>query len=447
MNYSKLCVALMLVYGSSVHAINLKDAIVAAEKVDPALAQSLAQKMAGEENIGMTRARYLPQISAQGTFQQVDQIVQRKTAAGGTSIDDYTVKATNSQVSLRQALIRPREWLGLQVGQLQAQYAIHELTTAYGVLWQKVTTAWIDAIAAQDLYDVYREAEVAIQFASEQAKKSLKAGVGTKQAVAEAEAQLDYAKSNTLDAKLTLESKLRALRVITGEKELNLKGKHLPNYAKLMFPVKRHEEFLTKALDASPEVMASRTAEQIRQVQFKQAYSDHSPTLDLIGSYGRTNNDNINQINTRVTSASVGVQLSIPLYSGGYVQAAARQAGATANAAEAERMAVEQKITNQVDADWASQEAYKEKVKAALSLASASKEQINATRMALKAGMTSWADVGNANITWSRRYADYIGTAVTGIKTQLKLLSTLPISDDYWVNWVDQLNREASQKK
>lgn len=438
---------MLLAYGSVASAIDLKSAIVAAEKVDPSLAKSFAEKAAGDENIGMTRARYLPQVSAQGTYQQVDQSVQRKTATGGSSVDDYKVKATNSQVSLRQALIRPREWLGLQVGQLQAEYATHELSTAYGVLWQKVTTAWIDAIAAQDLYEAYREAESAIQFASEQAKKSLKAGVGTKQAVAEAEAQLDYAKSNTLDAKLTLESKLRALRVITGEKELSLKGKHLPNYAKLVFPVKRHEEFLSKALDASPELMASKTAEQIRKVQFKQAYSDHSPTVDLIGSYGRTNNDNINQINTKVTSASVGVQLSIPLYSGGYVQAAARQAGATANAAEAERMAVEQKITNQVDADWASQEAYKEKVRAALSLASASKEQINATKMGLKAGMTSWADVGNANITWSRRYADYIGTAVTGVKTQLKLLGTLPISDEYWVNWVDQLNREASLKR
>lgn len=447
MKYSKLCGALLLAYGSMAHAIDLKSAIMAAEKVDPALAQSMAQKMAGQENIAMTRARYLPQISAQGTYQEVDQDVERKNAIGNPVTDSYKVRATNSQVSLRQALIRPREWLGMQVGELQAQYAIYELTTAYGVLWQKVTTAWLDAIAAQELYDTYKEAESAVHFANEQAKKSYKAGVGTKQALAEAEAQLQLAISNSLDAKLTLNSKLRSLQVITGQKDINLKGKKLPNYAKISLPLKQHEAYLVKVLDASPEILASKTAEQIRRVQFKQAVSDHAPTVDLISSYGKSNNDNINQINTKVNSAAIGVQISIPIFSGGYVQAAARQAGATANAAEMERMAIEQKLTNQIDADWAAQEGFREKARASLSLAQASKEQVKATQMGLKAGMTSWADVGNANITWSRRQADYVGTVISGVKTQLKILGTLPISDDFWVNWVDQLNREASLTK
>jgi outer membrane protein TolC len=40
--------------------------------------------------------------------------------------------------------------------------------------------------------------------------------------LAEAEAQLHLATSNSLDAKLTLDSKLRALRLITGQKDINL---------------------------------------------------------------------------------------------------------------------------------------------------------------------------------------------------------------------------------
>ncbi len=447
MKYSKLCLAMLIIYGSAAHAMDLKSAIIAAEKVDPSLAKAFSEKMAGEENIAMSRARYLPQLSAQGTYQRVDQDVERLQRTGATSGDNYRVKATNSQINLRQALFRPRDWLGMQVGELQAQVATYEHASAYGVLWQKVTTAWLDAIAAQELLDTYREAEKAIEFASEQAKKAFKSGVGTKQAVAEAEAQLAFAKSNTIDAKLTLDSKLRALRVITGERDLNLKGRTLPNYSRITFPIKRHDEFLAKALDSSPELLASKTAEQIRRVQVKQAYADHSPTIDLISSYGKSSNDNVNLINTKVESTAIGVQISIPLFSSGYTQAAARQAAATANAAEAERLAIEQKITNQVDADWATQEGFQDKVKAALLLANAAKDQVKATQLGLKAGVTSWADVGSANITWSRRHADYIGAAVTGIKTQLRLLGTLPIADDFWVNWIDQLNREAAGKK
>lgn len=421
------------------NASDLKAAIEAAEKRDPTLGAALAGRDASAENVALTRAKLLPLVSATGSYQKTNQNRTQDSLLGPIS-QDYRVNATNSQIYIKQALIRPRDWFGLSIGYLQANYGVYELAGAYSNLWQKVANAWFDVLAANAVRDSYEKSLDGAQRAYKQADAAFKAGSGTKDAALEAKSQLEWFQANLTEAELSFKSKLRVLQLLTGDSKMTLSAKTLPNLERIAFPEKNYENLYGKAFETSPEILMARAAEEIRRLQISQAKSDHAPTVDLIGSYAKTQNDNVNLIGSTVKSAMVGVQVNIPLFSGGGINAGVRQAQAYYLAAQAETQATALKLQTQIDADWAAQAGYVNKLRAAKEMVLAAEDTLKASKMGLKAGVKSWADVAVAQNNVVRRQVDYINLMLTGLKTQLRLLGNLPIADDSWVAWVNQVD-------
>ena len=56
--------------------------------------------------------------------------------------------------------------------------------------------------------------------------------------------------------------------------------------------------------------------------------SGHLPRLDLVGSVARARNDSLNNLDQTSFLRSVGIQLTVPLYSGGGVEASVQGGGA-----------------------------------------------------------------------------------------------------------------------
>ena len=98
------------------HAVDLDTALQAAQAADPTLASANANRDAAHENIALARARLLPQVTLQNTTQHLNQTTHN---AQGLS-NDFDGRSRSTQLSIRQGLLRPRDWAGLQIGQLQA---------------------------------------------------------------------------------------------------------------------------------------------------------------------------------------------------------------------------------------------------------------------------------------------------------------------------------------
>lgn len=426
-----------LFFSVDILAKDLKAAISAAEALDPALAQSKAMLAAGQEYEPLARSRLLPQVSVSGTYQNVDQSRESETTQG-PSVQNYVVRATNSQLTLRQALFRRKEWVGVGIGRLQTEHSAFELASAYSILWQKVINAWLDVLSSQELVKNYKKVEVSARSAAEQATQTYVKGLITKQSMLEIHAQYELLKANSRDAQLNLQSRTRVLKNLTGIRDLDLSTLDLPRFDLIKFPFSNLDSLLGKSLELSPEVNALRIAHDIRRLQVQQSRAEHMPTLDLIGSLSRSENDNINLIGTRVNSQSIGVQLVIPIFSGGGVNAAVRQSGAIANAAEAELNSFRLKLQNQIDLDWTIYTSAIKKVEANRAAMLAAEVEVLASQSGMRSGLKSWSDIGVAHLVWSRRQVDYVESVVAGVRAQLRLMATLPISDDAWVTWLSQ---------
>lgn len=436
-----LVATLALMSVGNLYASELEKAIIAAEQRDPNFISALANKEAAAENIAIARSRLLPQVSAQGSYSRVQQDITQTNTTGQATNRQQSVNSLNSGLSIRQGLYKPRDWIGYSIGELQSEFGMQKLIAAQSDLWFRVVTAWIDVLAGNESFKAQQQAVDSTRYAAEQATKRFQAGDGTKDARIEAAAQHELAKAQLLEAEELLKAKKIAYRLLTGE-EINLNNKFFPKYQNIKL-ASDMDSLLSRVMSANPEILSLKAAEQINLKRLKQAAADHRPNIDLVGSYTKAESDTVNTLGTKYTTRSVGVQVVIPIFSGGGLNAAERQQAATYRAATADREAAEIRIQNQIVTDWASYRSGYDRVTASQALVSGSAEQKRAYQMGLKSGIRTWGDIAQADVSLARRQTDYINYSANLIKVQARLLANLPTLDEDWVRWINLLSSSA----
>lgn len=416
-------------------AVELPEALRAAELSDPTLAAASANRDAALENIAIARARLLPQVNIQSTRQRLDQVT---TSALGTS--EFGGPSKSSSVSLRQALYRPRDWRGVEVGKAQADYGEYKLAAAMSDLWQRTASAWIDVLAATAVRDAYRLPVASAESAAQQEKRRLQLGDGTRDAAAEAAAQLAEARAQLVNAEADLSAKRQAFQLLTRLEASGFDSLRVPALDRLPPGLPNEEDVLRRIVDTNAELLASRAAETVAQRRLYQAGADHLPTLDLLGSKTSAQNDTTNTLGTRYRNDQVGLQLQVPIFAGGGVRAVERQLAAQYASAAAERNALEQKLRTQVSADFELLRGLRERLRSAQELLDASREQKRGAELALRGGLRTWADVHAADQMIARRSADMVGLATSVLKVQVRQLGLLPVTDPAWSQWTSQVS-------
>lgn len=423
---------------SSALAVDLPAALRAALAADASMAAAVANRDAAQENIAIARARLLPQVTAQGTFQELDQSVDRS----GT-VQEFRGPSRNVQLQIRQGVYRPRDRAGLDIGKLQASQGEYKLSAAQSDLWYRTVFAWVDVLTAQALRDVYSATVQSVARTAEQERRRFEVGDGTRDSMAEAAAQLSLARAQVAEATLDLQSKVDAFNLLTRLDVSGFAGLRLPLATRLGPIPETEAQLLARILDTNPELAAARSNAQITERRIAQNSADHLPTLDVVGTRSSSSNDTINTVNARYNTSSLGVQLVVPIYSGGGVSAAERQATAGYVAAQAERDAMIQKIRTQFAIDWKSQTSQRERAQAAADLIVAAQEQRRAAELGVKAGLKTWADVGAAELLHARRQGDLVRYGESMVKLQARLLSLLPADDPAWERWTATVTAQA----
>lgn len=423
--------ALAFLLSGPASAVDLKRALDAAVVADPALVSATANREAAREGIEIARARLKPQVTLQSSIQRLDQSTNRS----GT-VTDFTGSSKSTNLQVRQAVYRPREWAGLRVGELQAKYSEFRVLSAASDLWNRASGAWLDVLAARAQQEVYARTVEAVSVTLEQERRRFEAGDGTRDAVAEAAAQVAQARAQLSEASLTLQARLSALNLLTRLELRDLDGFAMPRNGALPSMPISQTELVDRVLESNPELLGARVGEAIAEARLKQVSADHLPTLDLVASMNRAQNDTTNTFDTQYRNAQVGVQLVVPIYAGGGVNAAQRQAVATRSASVAERELTEQRLRIQVASDWSVQQGLRDRADAARELVAAMREQRRAIELGIKAGTRTWSDLGSTELQLGRRLSEQFSIEAAMLKSQARLLSLLPTEDPAWDAWV-----------
>ena len=260
----------------------------------------------------------------------------------------------------------------------------------------RLSQAYFDVLAAQDALATTRASKAAITEQLASAKRNFEVGTATITDTREAQARFDLASAQEIAAENDLRTKRIALDQVVGRSNVTPKG--LGKAAPLPAPLPADvEAWASQADSGHPSVRKARLGLDVARLETEKARAAESFTVDAVGSVGATRYSGSSASLPGITkSATVGVQLNWPLYTG----------GATQNRIK-ETLALEDKSRNDVDAarravTQATRQAFfgvqsgLAQVKALEAAESSSQLALEATQLGYKVGVRVNLDVLNA---------------------------------------------------
>jgi outer membrane protein len=331
---------LLACFGSSVAAADLMQAYELARLSDPQLGAAEANRLAVREGVAQSRAALLPQISGDASLSQTDgrssSISARPDPDGGVSFGPSTgesdTRTRNYNLNLRQSIYDHGNHTRVRANRARSDRAGAELDLAADTLKLRVSEAYFRVLTAIDTLAFARAERRAVQRQLDQAEQRFEVGLTAITDVHEARARFDGARANAITAANALDDAREALTEITGQYLANFRGlgdefdPQLPTPAKI-------DEWVRLAVENNPSLQAREFALIAAGHDIATARSGHLPSLGGSISWGDTatwgtsvSNALEFPANSDRRGTTVGLTLTVPIFSGGLTQSQVRQA-------------------------------------------------------------------------------------------------------------------------
>ena len=321
---------------ASAFAEDLLQTYELARNGDPQLSAAESQRLATKEGAVQARAAMLPQIDGSASVTRtipIDQTVAVDTDGDGTADDVVDVEGSTSRrfgVDGSQMVFDFGRINTLRSQKAISRAADFQLDSAGDDLVTRTSQAYFNVLVAMETLAAAEAQETALKKQFDFADKRLEVGLAPITDVHEARAQYDAARANTIVTRNALEDAYQALTEITGQPIANLKA--LPQDFQPQLPSSQGvDEWITAAIDNNPDLKAQEYFLESANADIQTARSGHLPTLYLGAGYSDTKTISGNDFSTSgsddgTRGGSVGLTLSVPIFSGGATSSRVRQA-------------------------------------------------------------------------------------------------------------------------
>ena len=413
--------AIAIGFSMPVLAVTIQEAFDNAIKVDPALRSSRFTQEANKENIAIARSRLMPQISLQGSTNQLTQTTTQDVPGNSSISKSFTGPSANHQFVIRQGLLRPKDIASLNFAELQSQYAEVKFQSDLSDLWLRVANAWIELVGAGQLVVAYEKPLNPLLAASKQEIAKLNQGDGTKDATVEAEAQYQIAHATYRQALQTLNAKQRTFEILTQFDSKFSQSVRLDLKPNPIFSENDRDRLWTRVKEKSFELRFAEIQELLQRERIRMAKADHLPTLDVMAAWNIAKNDATSTQGYRYQNNQIGIQYMVPIYAGGSISAAERQAALALQAGIADSEAVGNRLESDFRLLWSAWLGQSARVQAGYKLLESSNEQVRATQLSYEHGVKTLMELANAELMLSRRIADQINAVMEYQKYSARL--------------------------
>ncbi|MDD5297183.1 MAG: TolC family outer membrane protein [Rhodocyclaceae bacterium] len=294
---------------------------------DASYASAKAALEAGQEKLPQGRAGLLPTVSlAAGSVWNHQDMSTRSQPPG-----NYLLRYNNNfySVQLSQPLFRWQNWVQYKEAQLSVAIANTQFIGAEQDLVLRVAQAYFDVLLAQDALETARAQKTAISEQLAQARRNFEVGTATVVDSHEAQARFDLASAQEIAAGSDLEVKRQALRQVTGKVPDALKGLRPDVQIALPQPADM-DKWAQSAEQGNLGVQAQELGLEIASREVERNHANHLPSVDLVASYGRNSlsaaSNPLMPVGSDTSASTVGVQLSMPLFTGGAMVSRDREA-------------------------------------------------------------------------------------------------------------------------
>lgn len=356
---------------------------------------ALANTEAEREELTKAKALFYPKV--QLGLMRGRGVTDRTTQTSiGAINSDLNYELENYSLTVRQPLFN-KETLAMYGGAksyVTAQESLLEQENAKLIL--KLISVYLETLYAQDRVSLQQRKLEAVGQQLRQAEQRYMRGSGTVVEVNEAQSNLDIAKVEHIQAANDLRSNHQSLQILTGVSQAFSAELVVDGLNKLTGSDFSVERWLELALQHHPELAAANLDIDVARKDVEKKQAGHYPTLDLVGIRSYSQNDSNNTLGSRFDTTTVALQMNVPLFAGGYVNANVRQSASRLTASEETRTAKSREIEFNVRKYYQSLIAQQQSITAYLQAVQSASVALDGTQKGFQAGFKTNHEVLDA---------------------------------------------------
>jgi outer membrane protein len=377
------------------HADDLREALISAYETNPTLAAARANQRATDESVPIARAAGLPQASATAGYTEIVDPTGSPASSLGSS--GFTLEGPDRQLNAGLNLSVPLYSGGavknnVAAAEHRVEAGQADLRGTESQVFSQTVAAYMDVILNSAVVGLNRNNVDVLSVNLEATRDRFEIGDLTRTDVAQSEARLALARSDTRTAEANLANARERYIQVVGKPPENLEPPPpLPNLPETA------DQAVAIALESNPDLIAARERAKAADRDIDVAGASRLPQLSAVvgGTYSNTlgslsipgSSISVPQTSSGLT---VGLSGSIPLFQGGRVGAQRRQAQARAGAALEQEIGAERNVIAQTRSAFSSWQAAKDVI-------ASSQAAVDAATLSLE-GVRAENSVGNRTI-------------------------------------------------
>lgn len=358
-----------------------------AQAYDAQFAAAKAALQAGREKAVQGRAGLLPQVSISGnaSYNEIE-----STLPGG----DAEYDSNGYGINASQPLFRMQNWVAYGQAKNQTKITEVQYRLAEQDLILRTAQAYFDVLQSQDNIAFINAQKAAISEQLASAKRNFEVGTATITDTHEAQARFDLAVAQEIAEQNALNIRLRALEKLVGHPVGALNT--LVEPAVLTPESGSIDEWAERAASGSLQAEIQRLNKAIADQEVSRNRALLYPTLDAFAGYTVNNGQNFGSLQVDNRTATIGIELNVPVYQGGQGSSRIREAVANQTKARQELEAATRDAGQTARQAWLNVNSGIARVRALEQALTSTQAQLSSTKLGLQVGVRTSLDVLDA---------------------------------------------------
>lgn len=367
-------------------------AFAAARANDAAYRAARHELAAGEELAPIARADLLPTLTASYSESRVR---GERDSPSFVQPQDLDYRNPVAALQLRAPLLNLEARARYDSALAQTESGRARFAAGSHELLDRLGLAYVQRLFAEETLALARVKVETLDTQARIARRRFGAGEGTRTELADAAASLASARAELIQAQDQRELAQRTLERLTGEPAVALRALAADS-APLLSAARTLPDWLALGSERNPSLEARRREIDALRHEIRRNRAGHYPRVDLVASAINAENESISTLDQETRQYSVGVQVNIPIYAGGGVDASVRRAGAELARAEAQLDDETQALHLDIQRQFQSMASGRARLDALDEAVEASALALVGARRGMSGGISSTADVLDA---------------------------------------------------
>jgi len=312
----------VILFATSSLSADLTSIYSLAERNDPNYQQVISKHRAVLESRPQARSQLLPSLDITANTKRNNQDITSSSTFGSDGEIDFN--SHGYSLNLSQPLFHRDRFIALSQADSEIKESEAKLAKAQQDLIISVSESYFNVLRSIDNLEF---AEIEVESLSrqlEQANQRFEVGLSAITDVQEAKAGYDLAVAQKIQAINGIDNAKEEMRELTGEYIDEFDG--LGENITLIKPVPEDiNSWADLSIEQNLDISAANFSLETARKEIKKQHAGHLPTVDIVASHGYDSTGG-RFGSTRTDRSSIGLELNVPIYSGGFVSSKTREA-------------------------------------------------------------------------------------------------------------------------